>query len=98
MNTRRIDLFDEPLVNARRGTTHVEAYVSFAHGTYTLFVMPYYFPVPDDTGLRSYPLSAGVSERLETNAARFSPKRLRELAERDDTRTKARALVDMTRT
>jgi hypothetical protein len=95
MSTREIVLFDIPHVNVAVGTSHIEAVIRhspFLQG-YAIHVGAYFHPIPEDTGLRSYPMSEGKYRPLVTG--RFSLKTLTDLALDPKTSALARRLAGL---
>lgn len=89
MSDREVSLFNIEQPGAS-GCTHIEAVVRHTStGEYRLVLAPYLHPIPGDTGLRSYPMSAGRSILLSTG--RFSRKKLTDYATNQDVVSGARA-------
>ncbi len=90
MSDRSIDLFDVEQVNDKHSTTGVHAYVrGCTDGTYTVFVTRYRELVD---GVRGYALSAVTGFEVE-RFARYSAKRLAQIAADESVIAKARALA-----
>ena len=90
MSDRSIDLFDVEQANDKHETSHVHAYVrGCSDRTYTVFVARYR-DLGD--GVRGYALSAVTGFEVE-RFARYSAKRIAQIAADESVIAKARALA-----